>query len=199
MKPFSSLILGALMLLITTYNASALTPTPDKPFFGVTLSASLSTQGITGTLASIKTVHVSNKTITDAVFSSGSSNAAKAGDLALVLDRNIDLVVVNTSSNEAVVAVIASTGTNQSNNAVFAVSKSQLSILEEASDYEFTLPAALAPNQRQVTNVHTTGKLSVPNANISKLDIMFSGGLGSGTLGATFFQGTLKQTSKVYP
>jgi hypothetical protein len=198
MKTISALILSAALMHVA-FSAHA-GPSPAKPYFGVTFSASLSTEVVSGTVALIHTIHVNNKTITDAVFNSGTSGVLKAGDLSLVIDKYVNLLVVNTTStNDVIVSEIATTGTTEFGCGVEATSKSGLSLIEAASDFEFTLPSAITPSGTQVTNLRLTGKLDPATQDISRVDLSFSGGQGTISAGSTIFQGTLRQTTKVYP
>jgi hypothetical protein len=195
MKTMGAFLLGAALLLILS-GVSALAVTPT--FYGVTLSAALSTESVSGTAASLSTVHVNNHTITDAVFATGTTGALKAADLALVFDSNGSVDVINTTStNNTVVATIAKTGTATLNPvAVVATSKSGFSLTEAISDFEFTLPGV---SNVQVTDLRLTGKTESGFSVFSKLIFTFFGGQGAISAGSTYFQGTIKQTGKVYP
>jgi len=196
MKTIAAFFVGtALLLILSGVNALAVTTT----FYGVTLSAALSTESVSGSMASLSTVHVNNHTITNAVFASGTTGALKASDLALVIDGEVNLDVINTTStNNTVVAAIATTGTAPVIPvAILVTSKSGTDSLTEAtSDYEFTLPGVPTV---QATDLRLTGKINLTKAVFSKLVMSFFGGHGALSAGSTFFQGTIKQTGKVYP
>ena len=167
--------------------------------YGANLSASLTTQtGSNGsTTVTVHTVHINNKSIIENVFATGTTGALKSSDLALVFNDSVSLEVINTTStNNQVVAMIATTGTNSSDNAIAPTTKSGLLALTEAvSDYEFTIPTV--PNVQQ-TNIRVTADANLTTFLISKAFISFNGGYGTDISGATFFQGTVRQTGKKY-
>lgn len=192
MKIISAFLLSAPLLLIgSSVNALAVNP----PLYAVDLSASLTTQTTSGMTSTIHTVHVNNHTITDAIFATGTSGVLKASDLALVINNEVDLEVINTS-NASVVSVIATGGTNSITNAVVKSISSGVAFIEARSDYEFTLPSVL---NVQTTNIRLTATANLTTDVISKLEFSFAGGDGTDSSGATFFQGTVKHTGKVYP
>jgi len=185
----------SLVLLLMAHGTKALAVPPT--YYGVNLSASLSTETLSGTTYAIHTQHINNRTIAGALFSTGTTGAAKESDLVLVFDTGVNLSVINTSStNDAVIDVLATSGTNAVRNGVGSASKSDLLLTEIASDYEFTLPQV---SGTQVTNYKLSAKVNLSNADVAKLFLTFSGGEGTITAGATVFQGTMRQTGKVYP
>ena len=188
------MLLGLAPLLVA-FNVHAVAS--NNSLYGVNLSASLSTQSVSGSTNSVHTAHVSNKTITDAVFLSSTTNVAKASDLALVIDNSLTLAVIDTSStNDAIVAVIAQTGSNATQSAISATTKTGLlSLTESWTDHEFTLPGVATV---QVTNFRITAKVNLVTQTISQMLISFDGGQQLNVAGATYFQGTIKQTGKTY-
>ena len=200
MKTTNALIRGtvALFIALGVNHASA-----ADEYFGVNLSASLSTQAVSGGVPypaySLHTTHINNHTITQALFATGTTGAVKESNLILVANGTADIYVINTSStNDAVVATIAETGTNESATSV-ATGKGSTPVyklVNTISDYEFTVPTVTGT---QVTNVRESYTLNLAADKIQNLFISFSGGQGSDSAGATLFQGTIKQTAKAYP
>jgi hypothetical protein len=156
----------------------------------------LSTQIITGSTYSFTTQHINNHTITNALFSTGTTGAPKATDLAVVYGGG-GVEVINTSSTNNIVAVIAQSGTNNATlGGIESSSKSLLSVNGAATDFEFTLPGV---SGTQTTIIHVTGKENPVTQAVSKLLYTFIGGHDFGSPGGTLFQGTIRQTAKVYP
>ena len=173
-----------------------------QALYGVNIAASLGTQVETptssGTTYSLHTVPVTNKTITEALFATGTTGAAKATDLAVVFTGG-GIGVINTGSNNAFVATIAETGTNSSQYASFYTGKVKTGdtsgaakIVEVESDFEFTIPGEPV----QSTDVRLSATIHLGTSKITGLFMTFMGGSTSGT--DTYFQGSAKQTSKVY-
>jgi len=188
------LIGTALLLAISGVEAFGTPPT----FFGMQLSASLSTQAESGSNFSFTMTHVSNGTIIKTLFDSGTTGALKESDLALAYDGVVDIDVINTSATNSVIAVIATTGTNLKavGNIAKSNSKGVVTVTSAQSDFEFTIPGVPGV---QTTDIRIVQKINEVTKAVSGISISFLGGSGSLSGGSTFFQGTLKETSKVYP
>jgi len=186
------LSITAFLLIASAGNSLATTTT----FYGMNISASLSTQVITGSTYSFTTQHINNHTITNTVFATGTTGAPKASDLAVVYGSIGGLSVINTSSTNNIVAVIAQSGSNSATTGgILSSSKSFLSITAATTDLEFTVPGV---SGTQTTIVRVTAKENTVTGALSKALFTFFGGHNFDSPGGTFFQGTLKQTSKVY-
>ena len=171
--------------------------------YGVNITASLGTQLVTptssGTTYSLHNVPVTDKTITEALFATGTTGAAKATDLAVVFSDG-EIAVINTGSNNAYVATIAETGTNSSDYSYNYTGKvktgessGSVTLTEVESDFEFTIPG----QPLQTTNVRLSAKYHIPSDTLAGLFMTFMGG-GSISGTDTYFQGSVRQTGKVY-
>jgi len=172
------------------------------PLEGMNITASLSTQVVTptstGTTYSLHTVPVTTKSITQALFATGTTGAAKASDLALVFAGG-GIAAINTSSSNAFVRTIALTGSNNTSYTLFLNGKAAGSgaILTESvvySDFDFLLPGQAT--QRTGAKLSVKVRLSGTTEKISDLFITFTGGSTSGT--ATYFHGSARQNGKTY-
>ena len=172
-----------------------------QTLYGVNITASLGTEVITpsssGTTGSLHNVAVTDKTITAALFATGTTGAAKASDLALAYDGN-EIVVINTNSSNAVISTIAQTGSNASPYLDLFTGKLKsgafeqtLTLDEVESDWEFSIPG----QQLQTTAARIIAKFEVPASVIKDFSMSFMGG---SITGSNSFVGIIKQNSKVY-
>jgi len=194
MKTLSSLSFAAILL----FTAATSHADPAGPFTGITFMASLSTESVSGSTATLHTVHINNKTIADAIFGSGTTPALNATKLVLVLGQGSTIYVIDTTStNDTVVSQISSPLGSEVACAVLSGNKPPVyNLTENASGYLFMLPGVANP---QVANIHVTAKFNPSAGTLTKATFIFNGGNGSISAGATLFQGSFRQTSKVYP
>ena len=192
MKTIATHLLTAVAYLIaSSMDAGATT----NSLYAVNISASLSTETVSGSTYSIHTTHVSNHSIVEAILATGTAGTLKPSGLAVVFNNEAQLEVINTA-NGNVVALLAETGSNAVASAIASGSLSKLSAVETTNDYEFTLPgvANVIP-----TSIRLTAKIDQNAETLSRMLITFSGGQGTLVPGATCIQGTIRQTGKVYP
>jgi hypothetical protein len=137
MKIMKALLMGVMVFLIASgVNAFGVTP----KYYGMNLSASLSTQSVSGSTYSFTTRHINNNTIINTLFDSGTTGALKASDLALAFGET-GISVINTSATNQVIAVLAKSGTNSSQPGEIATTtKTNATLTIAESGFEFTLP-----------------------------------------------------------
>jgi hypothetical protein len=196
MKTICTLLLATAFLLIAS-RADSLAVTTT--FYGLNISATLSTDSVSGSTYSFTTQHFNNHTITNAIFATGTTGAPKASDLAIVFGGT-GIAVINTastSSTNKIIATIAMTGSNNtSSGELFSSTKSAVKVTVSQTDLEFTLPGV--PNV-QITNFRLSEKVDFATGVMSKFLISFFGGYSASSIaGSTLFQGTLMQDGKVY-
>ena len=187
---FLARLTASLVLLFIATSAHA----GSFKHYGVTIGGNLSTEVITSaSTAKIQSTPVNNKTITSAIFASGTSGVLKASDLDIVFAESSGQIQVIDKSNEQLVRVLAVSGTTSTNTSLVATSKGNYIGTEILTDYEFSLPGAANPEPTtfvlHVTENPVTGELF-------KLSASFIGGESSGP---TIFQGTIKKSKTVYP
>ena len=180
--------------------------TTTYTYYGVNLNAALTTQLVStstsGTTYSVHTTPVTSQSIINGIYNSGTTSAHQASDLAMVLAASSgDIIIINTSGTDSTITTIGTTGSNNSGNEIAigtvktGSTNSVISVSQTISDFEFTIPG-VSPAQPTIARV--SGKLHAPSNTISGLLISFSGGVGYLTAGGTYFQGTVKQNTKVY-
>lgn len=187
---FRPRLTASLVLLFIATSAHAAT----FKHYGITIAGNLSTEVLTSSsTAKIQSTPVNNKTITSAIFASGTSGVLKASDLDIVFAGNSAQIQVIDKSNEQLVRVLAVSGTTSTNTTLIATSKGDYKATELVTDYEFSLPGA-ANTEPTTLVLHVTFN-PVTDA-VSKLSASFIGGESSGQ---TIFQGTIKKSKTVYP
>jgi len=189
MKPARAIFLSLALLSIPSLCHAQL--------YAANISASLSTQVVTGTNYTIHTVPVTNATFINAILQSGSYPGLKAKDFAIVYtNRSTQQVeVINLSASNEVVEVIAVTGSNSSFNALQSGTDVKGKALIAVTDYEFTLPGV---EGTVVTSAVLKDTYTEFGDALQSFSFSFVGASGEYTAGSVFLQGTITKGTKEY-
>jgi hypothetical protein len=172
-----------------------------QPFYGVNLNASMVVMTGTGPMAIETKFAINNANITKALFDSGTTTVAKASDLAVVEDAaTLDIDVIDTTNSNIVMGIMAD-GTDSYTSQVYYPVKKGYKVSESLSDQLFTAPQI---SGTLTTDWNFTCTISLPSNTLYGLSVTFNGGNTilagpSLTQDPIYVQGTIQQTSKVYP
>ena len=146
--------------------------------------------------AKFKITPISNASIIDALIASGAATGIPKKNLALVHSGGIAnlLTVINTGSNNAVIATIKPPTFFDTLTDVMRKPSAAETLRATNPNYQFTIPG--------VTNTQTTMATEkfvvVSGTHIKTISIKFFGGAGTGVPGSTKFVGTAHSTGKYF-
>jgi hypothetical protein len=193
-KPFARILNSALLLLALL--AIAPRAHAGTEVIGMELHGVLTTQVSNAPGAKFKTTPISNASIINALITSGAAVGIPKKNLALIHFEGIanTLAVINTGSNNAIIATIKPPTFFDTLIDTVPKPGAAETLRSTNSDYEFTIPG-VANTQ---TTMATERFVVVSGTHIKSIYISYFGGQGTGNPGSTKFVGTAHSTGKYF-